>query len=739
MKWKGEQMSVVVMSREMTALVSRFIDSFFIDEEEARLCSINQVDPRNLTPEQKEDPLILMAYACVYYGCMRYTEALYNVRQAKRVFVREDNPFHYDALCVLEVMLLKVLSRIPQALECAHEHLKESEGPSRRMLNILSIQMYQTQGLYEEACLLIDGLLAKESDEFYKHRLILMRAVCDRDQSGDYQVFCSAISSAYWYALNETHHDEGARVLLALYGSELAFAYAWQGRMDLVASVLKDMKVQGDGQSSISHIIATTLNQCANQKFDEALLGLSDESVRSPGTSLEDVFLTNVTKLVIMHFAGHKREALPLAVRLSEFAKSHPASIMSGSAHLLLVSVLLWMYDFAQAETLLTQFVMEHTLTCMRPYEHAMYACLNALIALREQDHVRGHEFIQDARGYICDPNSSLMIAALCAIHPTLLGVLSNTLDIDSLPSNLTELLDHTRYHETVSVSCEMLSKEEGQLFQKRFTRVDAGMTAVSDDRSKPVVLQLFGGLSISMHGKQIDVSMWSRSKSHQLFLRTILEQGGDLPRDSTLALFWPNLSKTAASNNYYVTLGKMIRFLADKRAPDDDIEIITRATCGKVRLNLLVCECDVGHFDSAVISARKRVLERDYMSALQHYYRMVELYRGDLLVGDYEYRWLDVHRKRFRKQFLDSMVSASRICLELGQPHEAHFFIDAALRHDPGREAFYEMSLKAYKAMGRREDALNAYYECVEYLQDKLGLDPSPEFNALFNEIVTA
>ena len=727
------------MSKDLSMLVSRFVDSFVIDEDEARLCSIEQKDFKALTPEQQRDPLILMAYACVYYGRMRYTEALQHVRLARGRFERIHNPLHYDALGVLEVMLLKVLARVPQALECAHAHLKESEGLSRRMLYLLSIQMYQSQGLYEDAQLLVDGLVSQNQSSYDKHQLILLSALCDRDRSGDYGAFCGAISSTYWHILNETSHDEKARALLPFYGVELAFSYAWQGRTDLATSVLGDIGASKNAQVHIARLATVALTQCAEQKSGEALLGLSDESIRVPGISLEDAFLTRVIRLVVMHFAGHKREALPLAVKLSEFARSHPSLPMSPTAHLFMVSVLLWMYDFAQAESFLAQFMDEAVNPFTRPHERAMRACLSTLIAFRDHDHLKGREIIEDAQIFICDPNASLMVAALCAVHPTLLGLLGNVLGIDNLPSNLTGLLDHARYHEVVSVSSELLSKEEGQALQKRLMRIDTGVAAVNETRPKPVVIQLFGGLTITMNGTLIDLSMWSRSKAHQLFLRTLLEQGADLPRETTLALFWPHLSKEAAANNYYVTLSKMISYLTERCVSDDDFEIITRAACGKVRLNLLVCESDVGHFESATVCARKRVLERDYISALQHYYRIVELYRGDLLVGDFDYAWLDAYRERYRKQFLDSMISAGNICLELGQPHEAHFFIDAALRFDPGREAFYEMSLRAYKAMGRREDALNAYYECVEYLQERLGLDPSPELHTLFNEILTA
>ena len=733
-------MDTAIVSEEMSALVSHFVDSFEIDCEHAKGCLEKCPPSAGVALVRERDPFILMAYACMHYGCMRYTEALHCLRNAKDLFVRVDNPLHFDALGVLEVMSLRALSRIPQALECAHVHLVDAKGDARRMLNMLCVQMYRIQGLYEDAHLLIDVLSVQETDEYAQGWLHLMEMLCKRDQTGDHQAFCAGVSPLYWRFLNEAAHSETSQRLLGLYGAELAYSYAWQGRMDLTSAVLREAKEQKVAQASISYTAACALDQGTRQKYDEALENLSDDCLRFPGVTLEETFVASVMRLIVLHLAGHKREALPLAVKLSEYARNNQALDMAPCAHLLLVSVFLWMYDFVQAQTLLDLVMQQHDdSTARRPHEWAMCGCLNALIAAHDKNHVRAHALLDEARSAIGDPNASLAIAALCAVHPMLLGLIADALDVDAIPSNLTELLDYARYHEAVSTSLQMLSKEQSALLQRRFTRVDVGIAALRREQEKPVVICLFGGLALSVHGTQIDLSRWTRSKAHQLFLRTVLEQGSDLPRDATFALFWADMPRDCAANNYYVTLHKMCTFLEETCRPGKGVEIISRATCGKIRLNTLLCESDIGHFDIESILARKAVLEHDYTAALQHYYRMVELYRGDLLVGDYDYLWLTSYRERYRKQFIDSMISAGEICLKLGQPGETHFFIDAALRHDPGKEAFYEMSLKAYKAMGRREDALNAYYECVDYLQETLGLDPSPGFQKLFNELLTS
>ncbi|MCL2491359.1 MAG: bacterial transcriptional activator domain-containing protein [Coriobacteriia bacterium] len=732
-------MSIATISKDMSDLISRFIDSLSIDEKKAKACLRDHKDLDLATVKSSDDPFVLMTYASLFYGCQRYTESLACLRRATELFERKDNPLHFDTLCVLEVMNLRVLSRIPQALGRARRHLRNCEGASRKKLCIISVDLYRVQGLYEEAHVFLEGLIGQETDDDHRERLLLLRELVERDRTQDHQAFCQQISSPYWHYLNEASHDLDTKDLLHQYGSELAYSYAFQGRIDLAAAVLRDLDGHKVANARIPVLSAQALCFGATQKFDEALDRLRNEEIHTLGISLEDAFNAYVARLIILHFAGHKREAVPLSVKLSEFARCNPTLSISPIAHLLHVSVMLWMYDFAQAELLLDQFMPETEYDTLRVNERALHACLRALIAYRSEDLAAGQRIIREARHTISDPNASMLIAALCVTHSSLLGLIASALGVDVIPGNLVELVDHTRYHKQILRSCEILSKEQGKRLQNRLTRVDTGLRIDYEEQTKPIVINLFGGLDVSRRGEMIDLSGWTRSKSHQLFLRAVLEQGADLPRETTLSLLWPDLTKISAANNYYVTLSKMYGFLEEKFGQDEAFEVISRATCGKIHLNLVSCESDIGHFDNAILHARKCVLEKDHLAALQYYYRLVELYRGDLLVGEYDYRWLDIYRDRYRKRYLDSMVAASNLCLEVGEPGETHFFVDAGLRHNPSREAFYELSIKAYKAMGRREDALNIYYECVDYLQETLGLDPGEHFQDLFNDLLSA
>ena len=732
-------MSGAALSEQMNTLLSRFIDTFEIDGHHAYRCLQEYESQRESVCADNNDPVMLMARACMLFGNKRYTESLYDVRRVESLFGPHDNDLHYDSLCVLKVMCLHALGRDTHAFEAAQSYLNTCGDHGRQPLISLCLRICQVQGMFEELYILLDGLMHESSDELSRARFRLLKAVAECEQTGDHERLCAGISSFYWHARGDISPANPLREVVDLYGAHLAYSYAWQGRIDLAESILEDIVVPQQSHPRLTRACAHALTFAAEQRYDESLDLVRDDAIRLVGVSLDEAFMASAIRLVIMHLSGRKREALPLAVRLSDYGRSHPTLSYSVTARLLLCSTFLWMFDFGQAQKMLTRLESDVDVNTLRPFEYAVYACICALIAMRDNDQAACTRIIAKAARDIADPSSSYILASLCAAHPHLLGLIVSEIGVDGLPSNLIDLLDHTRFREQLTASITLLDKNQAALLQQRFSRVEGGIEIDIDEPYKPVNIQLFGGLEISVEGQLIDVATWRRSKSHQLFLKTVLENGSEVPRDMTLTLLWPDMTKKTAANNYYVTLSKMDSYLNKQCDWDREADIITRAACGKIKLNCTLCSTDTAQFESAVLRARKKVLEHDFQSALKHYYRMVELYRGDLLVGDYEYEWLESPRERYRKQFLDSMATAGRICLELGQPHETHFFVDAALHQQAGKETFYQLSLQAYKATGRREDALNAYYECVQYLQDTLGLDPSPELRHLFNELLAS
>jgi DNA-binding SARP family transcriptional activator len=47
--------------------------------------------------------------------------------------------------------------------------------------------------------------------------------------------------------------------------------------------------------------------------------------------------------------------------------------------------------------------------------------------------------------------------------------------------------------------------------------------------------------------------------------------------------------------------------------------------------------------------------------------------------------------------------------------------------------ESAHRLAMQAYAALGNRSGIANQYEQCIQFLQDELGLDPSPETDKLY------
>ena len=66
-------------------------------------------------------------------------------------------------------------------------------------------------------------------------------------------------------------------------------------------------------------------------------------------------------------------------------------------------------------------------------------------------------------------------------------------------------------------------------------------------------------------------------------------------------------------------------------------------------------------------------------------------------------------------------------------------WFARSALRRDRTREDAYLALIRAQTAAGQRTAALMTYLSCRRVLRDELGIDPSPEIDALYRTLIDA
>ncbi len=229
--------------------------------------------------------------------------------------------------------------------------------------------------------------------------------------------------------------------------------------------------------------------------------------------------------------------------------------------------------------------------------------------------------------------------------------------------------------------------------------------------------LRVFGSLDLSREdGTEVRSVLAQPKRTALLAYLALARPPGFQRRDSLLALFWPEHERDRARHALNQAVYTLRRSLGAG----------TIETRGKEEVGLAdgALSSDAGRFDSAL-----RAGDRE---------RALELYRGELLEGfhvsnapGFE-RWLQAERERYRRR-------ARTAALELADAAGREDDLEAAARWSrralevvPADEAAARRLMRALDGTGDRAGALRAYEGLVTRLERTLGVDPSPETQAL-------
>jgi TolB-like protein/DNA-binding SARP family transcriptional activator/Flp pilus assembly protein TadD len=191
--------------------------------------------------------------------------------------------------------------------------------------------------------------------------------------------------------------------------------------------------------------------------------------------------------------------------------------------------------------------------------------------------------------------------------------------------------------------------------------------------------------------------------------------------RDKLLGLFWPEHDSARARNALSQALHVLRRGIGG--------ELLVNRGDEEVGLVAAGVTCDAVAFEEAIAAGRR-------VEAL-------ELYRGDLLEGffvdevapDLD-QWVHAERERLRRV----AAQAARALAAESEAQEnlplARYWAQRSVRLAPYDEAALQCFLTILERQGDRSEALLAYEEFERRLMADLGVEPSPEMEALVRGI---
>jgi DNA-binding SARP family transcriptional activator len=223
------------------------------------------------------------------------------------------------------------------------------------------------------------------------------------------------------------------------------------------------------------------------------------------------------------------------------------------------------------------------------------------------------------------------------------------------------------------------------------------------------VYVTLLGGLAVTVGPLVFADAAWPTRRSVELVALLALSEGHRLERDQVIEALWPHLSPTAGAAN----LRKAAHFARQAVGSDHAV----RLAGGRVAL-----------FPSSVVATDVGMFERRARAALRSGDRAAAIvlaasYPADLLPDLPYAEWTREPRDRLR-----SLLAA---LLRLGEQWERLILVE------PADEQAHRELMRAALDVGAPHTAIRWYGRLRTSLERQLGLAPSPQTRALYEECV--
>jgi DNA-binding SARP family transcriptional activator len=239
---------------------------------------------------------------------------------------------------------------------------------------------------------------------------------------------------------------------------------------------------------------------------------------------------------------------------------------------------------------------------------------------------------------------------------------------------------------------------------------------------------------SVSIEGDGARRAQLSSPRTQVAFVRLTMDRQRGTTRDQLADTLWPGgLPNTWASALRSVV--SRVRSFVATAVPGGSSSLVAEA--GRYVLHLPDdAIIDVERAETAAAAAQEALgagrlpAARDLAVAA-----ITDLQKP--LLPDHDGEWVAGVRQHLADALLTGLETASLAASRLGDHADALAFANEAVRRTPLRESAHRCRMTAHIAAGNRAEALRAYQRLRRSLADELGVDPAPETEAAYLELL--
>ncbi|MDM8549731.1 BTAD domain-containing putative transcriptional regulator [Desulfobacterales bacterium HSG2] len=254
------------------------------------------------------------------------------------------------------------------------------------------------------------------------------------------------------------------------------------------------------------------------------------------------------------------------------------------------------------------------------------------------------------------------------------------------------------------------------------------------DNWPYPVKIFTLGRFSLVRHGKPLRSSGKARQKPLSVLKALIAFGGREVREDQIADALWPDADGDAAHRSLATTLHRLRKLLGAHQA--------VRLEEGRLTLDQRYCWADVWAFERVFGQAdaawKKAESGGDVKGAVELTRKAVRFYHGPFLAEEPWSPWTLSLRERLRSKFLRGVGKLGHYWEKSGQWEKGAECYQRGLEVDNLAERFYQRLMTCYYRLGLRAEALTVYDRCKRMLSANIGIEPSPETEAIRKSLLS-
>ncbi|MGH2722025.1 MAG: BTAD domain-containing putative transcriptional regulator [Actinomycetota bacterium] len=244
------------------------------------------------------------------------------------------------------------------------------------------------------------------------------------------------------------------------------------------------------------------------------------------------------------------------------------------------------------------------------------------------------------------------------------------------------------------------------------------------------IEIRLLGAFSARRDGEEIPPAAFGGRLTRRLVRILLTRRGSFLARDALIEALWPRTAPADPVLNLSVLVNRARSTLGDPA-------LILTGSGGYSFARTERCVVDAEKFLATMETGRTLLGGGDVARALVELRSCLDRWGGEPLPEDAYEDWAQEYRVTLLRARLDALELGAEAALAADDPRQAIPFAELAVMQEPLREPAHLLLARALAASGDVAGALAALDRLRRRLADELGLDPTPEADALHTRIL--